>query len=40
MYQFSNMLTNVQNNDNVTITFFFCYVKIAYNVTHNVGYVI
>ena len=28
------------NNDNVTITFFFCYVKIVYNVTHNVGYVI
>jgi len=27
---------NVQNNDNV----FLCYVKIGYNVTHNVGYAI
>jgi len=31
---------NVQNNDNVMITFFLCYVKIGYNVTHNVGYAI
>jgi len=31
---------NVQNNDNVMITFFFCYVNIGYNVTYNVSYAI